>query len=79
MISNSVTHLQSYTNTAITNITGNSSPMLPEILCERQYRLAEPQCLRAERRCLCIECGYRRIEWRVLECFMMFPNVLRVS
>ena len=64
MIRNSVTHLRSYTNSAITDITGNSAniignsaPILPEIRRERRYL---------------------RIEWRVFECFVMFDNVLRV-
>ena len=64
MISNSVTHLRSYTNSAIANIAGNP---------------------RIERRHLCIERRYWRIEWwafrDVSQCFkyfMMFHNVLRV-
>ena len=51
MISNSVTHLQCWYNSA--------------------------DDIGSERRCLCIECRYHRIEWRVVECFMMFHNVLR--
>ena len=58
MISNSFTHLQSYTNSAIADIAGNSTQISPETLRERR-------CLHAERR-------YRRIEWLVFECFMMF-------
>ena len=50
MISNSVTYLRSYTNTAIANIAENSA----------QLSLVTPRdcCLHIERR-------YRRIEWRV--------------
>ena len=80
MISNSVTHLRSYTNSAIA---GNSAPISP--ITPRDRR-----CRRAERRRLHIERRYRRIEWRlfhdvsqcfkcftrVLWCFTMFNNVL---
>ena len=59
-----ITHLKSYTNTAITDIAGNSLLVSPET----------PR----ERRCLRIECRYRRMEWRVFVCLMMFHNVLRV-
>ena len=52
MISNSVTHLQRYTNFAIADITGNSMLILPEMTHERQYRHAEFRCLCVERRCL---------------------------
>ena len=66
MISNSVTHLRSYTNSAIA---GNSAPISP----------VTPRDRRAERRRLRIERRYRRIEWRLFhdfsqcfKCFMMF-------
>ena len=52
MISNSVTHLQHYNNTAIKR---NFSPILPVTPCD----------CRAKRRCLLIESWYRSIEWRV--------------
>ena len=52
MISNSVTHLRSYTNSAIA---GNSAPVSPVTPRDRKRR-------RAERRRLRIECRYRRIE-----------------
>ena len=68
MISNFVTHLWSYTNTAIA---GNSAPILSDTPHERRQ-----QC-QAERRCLRIEHWYRHNEW-VFECFMMLHNVLRV-
>ena len=59
MISNSVTHLRSYNNTAIADIAENSAPISP----------VTPR----DRRCLRIECQYRRIEWRVFhdvsQCF----------
>ena len=71
MINNSVTHLRSYKNLAIADIAGNSAQISPETQRERQYRRAMRRCLRIERR-------YRRIEWRVFECFVMFQNVLRV-
>ena len=51
MISNSVTHLRSYTNFAIADIAENSAPILPVTLRDRRR-------LRIERR-------YRRIEWRM--------------
>ena len=64
MISNSVTHLRSYTNSAIA---GNSMPILPVILRDRrrrraERRRAERRHLRIERRRLRIERRYRRIE-----------------
>ena len=49
MISNSVTNLRSYTNSAIADIAGNSTPMSPETLCECRYRRAKHRCLRIER------------------------------
>ena len=55
MISNSVTHLWSYTNSAIA---GSSAAISPETPRELQY-------CHAEHPCLCTECRYRRIEWRV--------------
>ena len=59
MISNSVTHLQSYTNSAIADIAWNSAPTSPETWRERR-------CLRIERR-------YCNIKWRVFcdasQCF----------
>ena len=56
MISNSVTHLRSYTNSAIADIAGNSTPISPVTPHDRRRR-------RAERRRLCIDRRYRRIEW----------------
>ena len=53
MISNSVTHLRSYTNSAIAD---NSAPISPVTPRDRRSPSAEPRCLRIERR-------YRRIEW----------------
>ena len=64
MISNSVTHLRSYTNSAIADIAGNSAHISPETPRERR-------CLRIQRR-------ERRIEWRLFQCFVMLNNVLRV-
>ena len=78
MISNSVTHLWSYTNSAIADIAGNSAPISQETPRERRCCRAERQCCRAKRRCLRIERRYHCIERRVFECFVMFHNVLRV-
>ena len=78
-----VTHLQSYTNSAIADICVNHQYRRTEHQCrctDRRCRRNECQC-RIERRCRCIERQYRhmtRIERRVFECFMMFHNVLRV-
>ena len=59
MISNSVTHLRSYTNSAIADIAENSAPISP----------VTPR----DRRRLRIEHRYCRIEWRVFhdvsQCF----------
>ena len=63
MISNSVTHLRSYTNSAIADIAGNSAPISPVTPRDRRRRLAEQRRLRIERRRLCIDRRYRRIEW----------------
>ena len=52
-ISNSVTHLRSYTNSAIADIAENSAPISPVSPYDRR---------RAERRPLRIERRYRRIE-----------------
>ena len=89
MISNSVTHLRSYTNSAIAFIAGNSASISPVTPCDCQR-------LRNERRRLCIERRYRHIEWRVFHdvsqcfksvwwcftsgsrCFTMYHNVLLV-
>ena len=68
MMSNSVTQLRSYTNSAIADIAENSSPISPLTLRNR----------RAERRRLRIERQYRCIKWRVFKCFVMFHNVLLV-
>ena len=59
MISNSVTHLRSYTNTAIVDIAGNSA-RAP--ISKRQVRRAKSQRLHIERQYLGIERRYRRIE-----------------
>ena len=80
MISNSDTHLRSYTNSAIT---GNSSPISLETLHECRYCRAMRRCHWAERQCLRIERRYRHIKWwvfrdvsqcfkRVSWCFTMF-------
>ena len=69
MISNFVTQLRNYTNSAIADIARNSVPILPE---------TTHRCCCAEHRCLRIERRYRRIEWRVFECFVMYHNVLIV-
>ena len=85
MISNSVTHLQHYTNSAITDIAGNSTraPTSPSLAPMLPCR-AERWCRRAERLYLCIESQYHRIKWRVFrdvsqcfKCFMMFHNVFK--
>ena len=55
MISNSVTHLRSYANSAIADIAENSAPISPVTPRDRRRRRAERRRLRIERR-------YRRIE-----------------
>ena len=55
MISNSVTHLRSYTNYAIADIAGNSAPKSPVTPRERRHHRAERWRLRIERRRLHIE------------------------
>ena len=62
MISNSVTHLRSYTNSAIADIAGNSAPISPVTPRNRNRRRAKRRRLRIVRRRLRIECRYRRIE-----------------
>ena len=62
MISNSVTHLRSYTNTAITDIAANSAPISLETSRDRRYHRAERRRLRNKRRCLHIEHRYRYLE-----------------
>ena len=69
-ISNSVTHLRSYTNSAIADIAGNSAPISPVTprdsrrrRAERRRLRIERRRLRIERRRLRIERRYRRIEW----------------
>ena len=59
MISNSVAHLRSYTNSAIAGNSASISPVTPR---DRRRHRAERQRLRAERRRLRIERRYRRIE-----------------
>ena len=76
MISNSVTHLRSYTNSAIAE---NSAPISPLTPRNRRHRRAERRRLRIECRRLRIKRRYRRIESRVFKCFVMFHNVLSVS
>ena len=49
LISNSVTHLWSYTNSEIADIAGNSAPISPVTPRDRRRHRAE--------------CRYRRIEW----------------
>ena len=59
MISNSVRHLRSYTNSAIA---GNSAPISPVTPRDRRRLRGERRRLRIERRRLRIERRYRRIE-----------------
>ena len=67
MISNSVTHLRSYTNTTIADITGNSEPvpcrppMLPRRAASADVSTSSADIVASN-----------------LECFMMFHNVLSV-
>ena len=82
MISNSVTHLRSYTNSAITDIAANSAPISPVTPRDRR---AERQRLRIKRRCLpMIPSSADVSAWSADiialndKCFMMFHNVLRV-
>ena len=64
MISNSVAHLRSYTNSAIADIAGNSAPISPVTPSYRRRLRIEPKRrrLHIERRRLRIERRYRRIE-----------------
>ena len=76
MISNSVTHLRSYTISAIADIAENSAPKSPltprdrrhrradwrHRRADRRHRRAERRRLRIEHRRLRIERRYRRIE-----------------
>ena len=64
MISDYVTHMQSNTNTAIDDIS-------LETPCQ-------PPICHAKSRCRHLECRYCRNDRRVVECFMMFHNVLQV-
>ena len=71
MISNSVTHLRSYTNSAIADIAGNSALISPVTPRDRRRRRAERRRLRIQRRRLRIQRRrlrikrrYRRIERR---------------
>ena len=88
MISNSVTHLRSYTNSAIADIAENSAPISPvtphdrrRLLIERRHRRIEwpPRDCRAKCRRLRITAASADIVASNDECFMMFHNVLRVS
>ena len=79
MISNSVTHLRSYANSAIADIAENSAPISPWTPRDRRHHSAYRRHRRAKRRRLRIERRYRRIEWWVFKCFVMFHNVLSVS
>ena len=88
IISNSVIHLRSYTNSAIA---GNSAPISQLTPRDRQRRCAERQHRRiesryrriewppldrcAKRRRLRIECRCRRIEWRVFHVSQCFNSV----
>ena len=61
MISNSVTHLRSYTNSAIADIAENSAPISPVTPRDRRRHRAERRRHRAERRRLRIEPKRRRL------------------
>ena len=76
MISNSVTHLWSYTNSAIA---GNSPPISPVTPRDHRRCRAERRRLRIQQRRLHIERRYRRIECglfhdvsQCFKCFMVF-------
>ena len=62
-ISNSVTHLRSYTHSAIADIAGNSAPISPVTPRDRRRRRAKPRRLCIERRRLRIKRRYHHIEW----------------
>ena len=62
MISNSVTHLRSYINSAIADIAVNTAPISPVTPRDRRRRRAERRRLRIERRRLRIQRRYRPIE-----------------
>ena len=90
IISNSVTHLRSYTNSATADIAGNSVPILPATPVTPRDRRAERRRFRIERRYRSIKwprnirrrCPKRRrlyIERRYLRIeWQVFHNVLRV-
>ena len=71
MISNSVTHLRSYTNSAIADIAENSAPISPVTPRDRRRRRVERRWLRIERR-------YRHIEWWVFDdVLLLFHNIIQ--
>ena len=85
MISNSVTHMWSYTNSAIGDIAGNSTLISPETMRERRYCHIEWRVFRDVSQCFkrwfqnvlsvswCFTSGSRCL-WR----FTMYHNVLKV-
>ena len=62
MISNSVTHLRNYANSAIADIAENSAPISPLTPRDRRHHRADRRHRSVERRRLRIERRYRRIE-----------------
>ena len=85
MISNSVTHLQSYTNS---DIAGNSAPISPVTPCERRRLRAERRRLRmialspnadVSTSSADVSASSADIVASNEECFKMFHNVLSVS
>ena len=71
MISNSVTHLRSYTNSAIADVAGNSAPISPVTSRDRRRLRIEHQYRRIEwpprdRRRRCPKCRHLHIELRCL-------------
>ena len=68
-VSSTMAHQRSYTNSAITDITGNSVPGRRYRHAERLYRRINCRYCHAESQC-------HRIEWRVFQCFMMFYECL---
>ena len=73
MISNSVTHLRSYTNTAIADIAENYALISPVTAYNRRRRRNDIET--SKLRSLHIELRYRRN----VECFMMFQCLKSVS
>ena len=94
MISNSVTHLRCYTNSAIADIAGNSAPISPVTLRDRRVSASSADIIASnDLRVIAdvaapnadvftssadVSASSADIVASNHECFMMFHNVLRV-